>query len=95
MGLALGTNLKFYTSLSKGLKLKVKRFCGLIPTFVKVTGENPSLIELNCGNIEIENIKFYHQNTPFFIFIYLFIYLFIHLGDGGIEKVLVSKKDLF
>ena len=39
LGLALGTNLKFYTSLSKGLKLKVRKFWGLIHTFVEVTGE--------------------------------------------------------
>ena len=39
LGLALGANLKFYTSLSKGLKLKVRKFWGLIPTFVEVTGE--------------------------------------------------------
>ena len=39
MGLALGTNLKFYASLSKGLKLKVRKFWGLIPTFIEVTGE--------------------------------------------------------
>ena len=39
LGLALGTNLKFYTSLSKGLKLKVRKFWGLIPTFVEVTGK--------------------------------------------------------
>ena len=39
MGLALGTNLKFYISLSKGLILKVRKFWGLIPTFVEVTGE--------------------------------------------------------
>ena len=39
LGLTLGTNLKFYTSLSKGLKLKVRKFWGLIPTFVEVTGE--------------------------------------------------------
>ena len=38
LGLALGTNLKFYTSLSKGLKLKVKKFWGLILTFVEVIG---------------------------------------------------------
>ena len=30
---------KFYTSVAKGLKLKVRKFCGLIPTFVVVTGE--------------------------------------------------------
>ena len=39
MGLALGTNLKFYTSLSKGLKPKVRKLWGLVLTFVDVTGE--------------------------------------------------------
>ena len=39
LGLALGKNSKFYTSLSKGLKLKVRNFGGLIPMFVEVTGE--------------------------------------------------------
>ena len=34
--LALGTALKFYTRLAKGLKLKVVKFSGLIPTFVEV-----------------------------------------------------------
>ena len=37
--LALGRNLKFYTSLSKELKLKVRKFWGLIPIFVEVTEE--------------------------------------------------------
>ena len=37
--LALGMALKFYTSVAKWLKLKVKKFLGLIPTFVEVTGE--------------------------------------------------------
>ena len=39
MGLALGTNLKFYTSVTKGLKLNVKKFWELILTFVEVTGK--------------------------------------------------------
>ena len=39
LGLALGTNLKFYTNVAKGLKLKVEKFLGLILTFVEVTGE--------------------------------------------------------
>ena len=39
LGLALGTNVKFYTSVTKGLKLKVRMFCGLILTFIEVTGE--------------------------------------------------------
>ena len=37
--MALGTNLKFYTNVAKGLKLKVRRFWGLIPMFVEVTGK--------------------------------------------------------
>ena len=40
LGLALGTNLKFDTSVAKGLKLKFKKFWEPIPTFAKVTGEN-------------------------------------------------------
>ena len=35
----MGTNLKFYTSVAKGLKLKVRKFLGLISTFVEVAGE--------------------------------------------------------
>ena len=39
LGLVLGTNLKFYTSVAKRLKLKVRKFWGLISTFVEVTEE--------------------------------------------------------
>ena len=31
-------SLRFYTSVAKGLKLKVRKFWGLIRTFVEVTG---------------------------------------------------------
>ena len=31
--------MKFYNNVAKGLKLKIRKVCGLIPTFVKVTGE--------------------------------------------------------
>ena len=37
LGLARGMALKFYTSMTKVLKLKVRKFWGLIPTFVEVT----------------------------------------------------------
>ena len=33
--LPLGKNLKFYSSVAKGLKLKVRKFWGLIPTFFR------------------------------------------------------------
>ena len=39
MGLTLGTHLKFYTSVRKGLKLKFKEFLGLFLTFVEVTAK--------------------------------------------------------
>ena len=39
LGLAQGTSLKFYISVAKGLKLKVRNVSVLIPTFVEVTGE--------------------------------------------------------
>ena len=53
LGLTLGTNLKFYTSFSKGLKLKV---LGAIPTFVevireKLVGGPLQVICLNSGTI--------------------------------------------
>ena len=36
---ALGMALTFYSNVAKGSKLEVKRFWGLIPTFVEVTGK--------------------------------------------------------
>ena len=39
MGLALSMVLEFYDSVAKGLKLKIKKFLGLISTFVEVTEE--------------------------------------------------------
>ena len=39
VGLALGMTWKFYNSVAKGSKLKVRKFCGLSLTFVEVTGE--------------------------------------------------------
>ena len=37
--LAIDMALKFYSSAPKGLKLKLRKFWGLIPTFGEVTGE--------------------------------------------------------
>ena len=39
MGLALTVTLKFYSSVAKGLKLKIRKFCDLSPTFVEVREE--------------------------------------------------------
>ena len=38
LGLTLGKNLKLYSSVEKGLKIKVGKFWGAKP-YVKVTGE--------------------------------------------------------
>ena len=45
LGLVLGTNLKFYTSVAKRLKLKVRESLGLDRTFVEVIGQK--LVEEN------------------------------------------------
>ena len=39
LALALGTNLKLYTSVAKRLKLKIRKFWGLVRTFGEVTEE--------------------------------------------------------
>ena len=39
LGLTLSTNLKLYSSVANGLRLKVRMFLELIPTFVEVAGE--------------------------------------------------------
>ena len=38
LGLELGMALKFYISVAKGVKIKVRMFWGLIPTFLEVSG---------------------------------------------------------
>ena len=66
LGLALGRALKFYSCVAKGLKLKHRKFLGLIPTFVKLQVENwqvnlfapPALPHLNrIGNNEFYKIS--------------------------------------
>ena len=53
--------LKFYTIVAKGLKLKVRKFCWLIPTFAEIAWEKlleglfgppPSWVGINTGKIE-------------------------------------------
>ena len=43
--LALGMALKLYSSVVKGLKLKVKKFWEIICTFVEVTGEKQNKVK--------------------------------------------------
>ena len=48
--------LKFYTCVAKGLKLKVRKFHRLIPTFVEVTVEKlvGSLFSLILNRVKVE-----------------------------------------
>ena len=39
LGLAIAMSLKFYISVARRLKLKFRKFWGLVPTFLEVTGE--------------------------------------------------------
>ena len=39
LGLTLSLAMKFYANMAKELKLKVRKFQGLIPTFIEVRGE--------------------------------------------------------
>ena len=39
LALVLGMALKFYCRVAKGLRLKLSKFSGLMPTFGEVTGE--------------------------------------------------------
>ena len=55
LGLTLVTNLKFYISVAKGWKLNAKKFWGLIPMFVEVTGGK--LVELSWIGL-MENFIF-------------------------------------
>ena len=64
--------LKFHTIMAKGLKLKVRKFFGLIPTFVEVTGEklvggrfDPILNRVNDHNKSL----FDGPELPGFIFL--------------------------
>ena len=43
----LGMALKFYTSVAKGSKLNVRKFWGLIPTFVEIGETDLGLTEFS------------------------------------------------
>ena len=68
LGVALDTNLKFYTSVTKGLKLKVKKFWGPITTFVDVIGEN--LVKEHGGFLRSPILNGAISHVPGTIFLY-------------------------
>ena len=66
LGLALGTNLKFYASVAKGLKTKVRKFWRIISTSVEVKWGENWLDRLNWFNI-----------SPFIYFLVNYFYCVI------------------
>ena len=63
LGLALGMVLKFYTSVTKRLKLKIRKFWRLISTFVEVTGKKTGreafmfqILSIGCEDISTEHL---------------------------------------
>ena len=72
LGLALGMTLKFYTSVTKGLKLKVRKFLGLSPTFVEFTGKKllgggPCFA--SCIMRKFQNFVIDERNSVFSLFL--------------------------
>ena len=68
--IALGMAFKFYTSVAKELKLKVKKFWGIIRTFVEVTWEKlvqgfpPILNRVKVKQVQEARVnKFLFQNV--------------------------------
>ena len=49
LGLTLGMALKFYANVEKGSKLKVRKFWGLVLTFVEVAESKP--IEFSSSSV--------------------------------------------
>ena len=84
MGLTLVTNLKFYTSVAKGLKLRVRKFWGLIHNFVEVTQEKlvggeafcstcpPMLSRVKSTNIHTWQVIIFSHGQALFLFQYNF-----------------------
>ena len=53
--------LQFYTSVAKALKLKARKFWGLILTFVEVTGEK--LVEPTVVLLILNSVKKFESVT--------------------------------
>ena len=67
MGLALGTNFNFYIGVAKGLKLKFRKFFGLIPTFPEVTEENlvGGRLKKNRVKVAVSSRLYFYSLIPF------------------------------
>ena len=81
MGLALVTNLKLYASVTKRLKLKVRKFLRLIPTFAEVTGE-----KLVGGGLFLDMLQHSMQEIPEWQFVFVKV--------AGLQACCFIKKRL-
>ena len=86
LGLVLGTALRFYTSVAKGLELKVRKFWGLIFTFLEVTGGKTS----SGGNflppiMNMVNFEHISQFLLDFVSLILIIYFFTRATKSDIN----------
>ena len=90
LGLALDTTLKCYTSLSKGSKLKVRKFWRLIPTFVEVTEEK--LLE---GIFAPQSRIWLNLRLKSYIIRYIRIYIRTIIKFGYIRKFCFLKYNYF
>ena len=88
LGLALGTNLKFCTSVPKGLKLKIGKSWRPNPTFVEVTGEK--LVGRLFAHTHPDRVKPKYQNNakPCYMDTYSFI---IHIKTEDIYKDIANN----
>ena len=91
--------MKLYTSLSKELKLKVRKFWRVIPTFVEVTGEKlvgggafwPYVtISGNFERLQNFNFETHFLKTHFFFFKKLEFHFLVE--STKIENVTFSYK---
>ena len=81
-------NLIFYTSVAKRMKLKVKKFYGLVPTFVEVTEEKlvgggafllpPSWIGLRLPLSHVQLIFNFWETIAKIIIVVIFKHEFIN-----------------
>ena len=68
MGLELGMTFKFYTRVATVLKLKFRKFCGLIPTLIEITGKK---LVGERGGQGVRNISFSEKLLPLLLIVQL------------------------
>ena len=85
-------DFEFYTSVTKWIRLKVRKFWGLIPTFVEVTGEKliggpfaPILnwVKVSGIFVEFKQAWFCQLNNSLFLDYKFFSFRELNLSSSG------------